>query len=98
MAENALDMCDWDPRRAFVFARELATAVKTTRRLASQAVSHPSFSQQRFTIEAVITALTVAKLQPKGALAVLFGEPPNWQAAGQGYAAPEEEDSTCCIV
>ena len=38
VAESALDMCDWDPRRAFVFARNLASAVKTTRRLASQAV------------------------------------------------------------
>ena len=47
----------------------------------------------------MVAALTVAKLQPKVALAVLFGEPPNWPAPAPGYAAPEaEEDSTCCIV
>lgn len=99
VAESALDTCDWDPRRAFLFARDLAIAVKKTRHLASQAVSHPSFSNQRFPIDAVVAALTVAKLQPKVALAVLFGEPPNWPAPAPGYAAPEaEEDSTCCIV
>ncbi|CAL1169511.1 unnamed protein product [Cladocopium goreaui] len=99
VAESALDTCDWDPRRAFLFARDLAIAVKKTRHLASQAVSHPSFSNQRFPIDAVVAALTVAKLQPKVALAVLFGEPPNWPAPAAGYAAPEaEEDSTCCIV
>ena len=53
MAESALDTCDWDPRRAFLFARDLAIAVKKTRHLASQAVSHPSFSNQRFPIDAV---------------------------------------------
>eukprot|EP00434_Breviolum_minutum_P017717 symbB.v1.2.015637.t1/scaffold1142.1/size245703/6 len=70
VAESALDMCDWDPRRAFVFARNLASAVKTTRRLASQAVNHPSFSNQRFSIDSVITALTYAKMNPKAAVAV----------------------------
>jgi hypothetical protein len=53
VAESALDTCDWDPRRAFLFARDLAIAVKKTRHLASQAVSHPSFSNQRFPIDAV---------------------------------------------
>lgn len=62
-------------------------------------VNHPSFSNQRFSIDSVITALTYAKMNPKAAVAVLFGEP-TWTPNGtHGYPQAEaEEEGTCCIV
>ncbi|CAK9064544.1 unnamed protein product [Durusdinium trenchii] len=68
VADAALDRCGWDPSKAFLAARHLAVAAKSTRKLAMTAVQHPSFSQPRFPIDAVIAALVATDLKPKVAV------------------------------
>ncbi|CAK9033735.1 Ubiquitinyl hydrolase 1 [Durusdinium trenchii] len=97
VADAALDRCGWDPSKAFLAARHLAVAAKSTRKLAMTAVQHPSFSQPRFPIDAVIAALVATDLKPKVAVRVLFGEP-QWKDVRQSEPEPEEDDSTCCVA